>query len=296
MKKVCVITGGGSGMGLATARRMVEKDYHVILVGRTAAKLDKAVAELQELGGEAETYACDVSDPKSVAALAGHAKTRGSVMVVIHAAGMSPHMGIPEQIMRINAMGTIYMNNAFVEIMDKGGCLIDTSSISAYIVPSFIIPKRLFRFALKDPDLFYAKMMRLINLFPGSTRTGVAYAFSKAFVIWFAQKDAARFGEKGMRVLSITPGNFDTPMGDAEKNEALRYVQTNAIKRLGDPDEIAALYATVSDESMGFLTGTDILCDGGCIASGAATLGHAPKDSRSACSEEQAGSAMRSVA
>jgi len=294
MKKVCVITGGGSGMGLATARRMVEKDYHVILVGRTAAKLDRAVAELKELGGEAEAFACDISDKQSVAALAAHASQCGSVTVVIHAAGMSPHMGTPEQIMRINAMGTIYVNNAFYGVMDRGGCLIDTSSISAYIVPSFVIPKRLFRYALTDPDLFFSKMMRLIRLFPKSTRTGVAYAFSKAFVIWLAKKDAARFGEKGLRILSITPGNFDTPMGEAEKEEALRYVQTNAIKRLGDPDEIAALYATVSDESMGFLTGTDILCDGGCIASGAAALYRAPKNG--APSEKQSEAALKSAA
>ncbi len=271
-KKVCVITGGGSGMGLATARRMSKKGYRVILTGRTAGKLEHAVAELQKIGGDVDAVTCDVSDYESVEKLALYAQTRGKVMVVIHAAGMSPHMGTPEEIMRTNALGTIYINNAFYNRIEAGGCLIDTSSISAYMTPSFAIPKRLFRYGQTDPDLFYKKMMRIVNLFPKSVRTGVAYAFSKSFVIWMAQKDAARFGQKGVRVLSITPGNFDTPMGDAEKEEALTYLQSNAIKRLGDPDEIAALFEMVSDESVGFLTGTDILCDGGCIASGANAL------------------------
>lgn len=62
MKPVCVITGGGSGMGRATAKLVCEAGYHVILVGRTAAKLESAVAELTEAGHEAEAFACDLSD------------------------------------------------------------------------------------------------------------------------------------------------------------------------------------------------------------------------------------------
>ena len=58
MKPVCVITGGGSGMGRATAKLVCEAGYHVILVGRTAAKLESAVAELTEAGHEAEAFAC----------------------------------------------------------------------------------------------------------------------------------------------------------------------------------------------------------------------------------------------
>ena len=61
MKPVCVITGGGSGMGRATAKLVCEAGYHVILVGRSAAKLESAVAELTEAGHEAEAFACDLS-------------------------------------------------------------------------------------------------------------------------------------------------------------------------------------------------------------------------------------------
>ncbi len=112
------------------------------------------------------------------------------------------------------------------------------------------------------------KMMAHVNLLPKDTRPGVAYAISKRFVIEYAKAEAARFGERGVRVLSITPGNFDTPMGELEAEEAGKYVEHNAIKRLGKPDEIAALYEACANPELGYLTGCDIICDGGCIASG----------------------------
>ena len=138
-KKVCVITGGGSGMGLATAHRMAKKGYYMILCGRTVSKLENAVRELQEAGGEAEAFPCDVSDRESCFALARHAKEIGDVMVMLHIAGLSPHMGDPEKTMDGNALGTVNINDAFYEVMSPGGCLIDTSSMSAYLTGADII-------------------------------------------------------------------------------------------------------------------------------------------------------------
>lgn len=77
MKKVCVITGGGSGMGLATAKLVCEEGYYTILVGRTASKLEKAVNDLRRAGGEAEAFSCDVSNRESCFALAKHAAECG---------------------------------------------------------------------------------------------------------------------------------------------------------------------------------------------------------------------------
>lgn len=268
MKKVCVITGGGSGIGFATAKVMDGQGYYVILVGRTAKKLENAVDELRAAGIEAEAFSCDISDCGGTQALAEIALERGKVEVVIHAAGMSPHMGDAQKIMEANALGTVNINDAFYEVMHDGGCLIDTSSMSAYLAPQFIMPKRSYKLSRTDRDKFMKEMMRRVSLFPKKVRPGVAYGISKDFVIWFARTDAARFGQKDVRVLSITPGNFETPMGELEKDEAITYLKYNAIKRLGRPEEIARLYAAVADDRMGYLTGTDILCDGGLIASG----------------------------
>lgn len=105
MRKVAVITGGGSGMGLATARLLAPQGYYVILAGRTASKLENAVKELQALGGEAEAFSCDVADRDACFALAHHAAECGEVKAVLHIAGLSPHMGDAEKIMRGNALG-----------------------------------------------------------------------------------------------------------------------------------------------------------------------------------------------
>lgn len=272
MKKVCVITGGGSGMGYATAKLMGKEGYYIILVGRSAKKLENAVAQLHSMSIDAEAFSCDISDRQSTRLLAQRALECGEVKAVIHAAGMSPNMGEAHKIMETNALGTININDAFYEVMNEGGCIIDTSSISAYLTPKFLMPKRAYKLSRNDRGKFMKKMMRHVNIFPKKSRSGVAYAISKNFVIWFAKTDAARFGAKGVRVLSVTPGNFETPMGEMEKDEATAYLNFNAIKRLGQPEEIAQLYAAVVDERMSYLTGTDILCDGGCVASGCSAL------------------------
>lgn len=268
-KKICVITGGSSGIGLAAARQMGKKGYTLVLAARTPAKLETAIAGLAADGIDAYACRCDISDWDSVQELARFAQAKGKVEVVLHIAGMSPHMGDAEKIMRGNALGTVHIHDAFCPVLTEGGCLVDTASMSAYMPPEIIMPKGAFPLASTDREAFLKKMMARVNLIPQKNRAGFAYAVSKYFVIWYAKHEAARFGAKGVRVLSITPGNFETPMGELEKEEAQAYLKFNAIKRLGQPDEIAALYAAVSDPAMGYLTGTDILCDGGCLAGGA---------------------------
>lgn len=268
-KEVCVITGGGSGMGFATAKRLGAKGVHLILASRTASKLQSAVDELTAVGVEAEVCVCDLCEWDSVQALAATAASRGKVTTVIHAAGMSPHMGDAEKIMMGNALGTVHIHDAFYDVIAPGGCLIDTSSMSAYMVPKFVMPKSAFKYSQTNREKFMKKMMARVNTFPAKVRAGVSYGISKYFVIWYAKAEAARFGAKNVRTISITPGNFETPMGELEKDEAQTYLKYNTIKRLGQPDEIAALYEACADPAMGYLTGVDIICDGGCIANGA---------------------------
>ena len=118
----------------------------------------------------------------------------------------------------------------------------------------------------------YKKLVARAGIAPKGARPGLAYAISKHFVIWFAKTDAARFGAKNVRCQSVTPGNFDTPMGALESEQAEVFKKYSALKRNGGPEEIAALFAMLIDERLGFLTGTDIIMDGGVIASGASGL------------------------
>ena len=267
MRQICVITGGGSGMGLATARLM-GKTHYVIICGRTALKLQKAITELKKENIECEAFSCDVSNQESVRELAEYARKLGIVQAVIHAAGMSPHMDNAGKIMEANALGTIFVNEAFSKVMESGSCIIDVSSMSAYLAPKLIMPQRAYKFSFTDKAVFMKKMMKRVNLFPKNLRSSIAYSISKHFDIWYAKKCAGLYGKKGIRVVSVSPGDFETPMGKLEEEEADKLTKYAAIKRFGNVDEIAFLLASIVDSRNGYLTGVDILCDGGLVASG----------------------------
>lgn len=267
MKKICVITGGGSGIGFSTAKQM-GKSHYIVICGRTVSKLENAVQALKNSGVACEAFPCDIADQTSVSRLAKYASGLGDIQAVIHAAGLSPHMGEATTIFAANAMGTVYINTEFSKVMQKNSCIIDVSSMAAHLTPEMIMPKRLYKYALTDHGYFEKKMLKRINLFPKKTRAGVAYAISKHFDVWYAKKCSGLYGGKGIRVISVCPGNFETPMGKLEEAEAGKYMKNAAIKRFGYPEEIAYLFQSCVDERNGYLTGVDIICDGGLIASG----------------------------
>ncbi|MDP4277818.1 MAG: SDR family oxidoreductase [Bacteroidota bacterium] len=274
MKEVCVITGGGSGMGFAAAKTIGKKGTYIIIVGRTLNKLERALKELRNEEIEAEAFACDISNRGAVDELVARASEVGIITSVIHAAGLSPNMGDAKTIMEANALGTINMNEAFYKAMHEDSCMIDVSSMSAYLIPSIVIPRKKYKYSRIDKDLFIKKMMSWINLFPKKLRAGVAYGISKNFVIWYAKTDALKFGMKGIRIISISPGSFETPMGELEKDRIDEYTKNSAIPRPGKVEEIAQLFEFCVSPKASYLTGVDILCDGGCVASreGAAGL------------------------
>lgn len=152
-KEVCVITGGGSGMGLAAAKYM-PKEKIILVTGRTLAKLERAVTELQEAGYEAYAKTCDTSVRSQVQELAAYAAELGEIKNVIHAAGLSPAMADPEKLLRVNALGTVYINQEFSKYMKAGSVLVDISSNSAYMIPGFLANKKTFTLADTDEDLF----------------------------------------------------------------------------------------------------------------------------------------------
>ena len=111
------------------------------------------------------------------------------------------------------------------------------------------------------------ELVRLCNLGPWARRPQLAYVLSKNFVIWHSKAMAADFGAKGARVLSVSPGSFDTAMGQLEKNVAAgALAQLGAFKRFGHRAEIAEFLAFCASDKPGYLTGTDIVCDGGVTA------------------------------
>ncbi|MGN0772105.1 MAG: SDR family NAD(P)-dependent oxidoreductase [Christensenellales bacterium] len=264
MANVCVITGGGSGMGLAAAKFM-SKDKIIVISGRTMSKLEGAVAQLKELGYEAYAQTCDTSDRESVKELVKFAASLGEIKNVINAAGVSPAMkGTQESILRINALGTVYINQEFSKVMQKGSVIVDISSNSAYVLPSFLINKKVYALAETDENTFLAKLIKKSNLAKGEyQRKGFAYSLSKNFVVWYAQKCAFEYGKKGIRVASLSPGLIATDMGNLEKEEGGMLIPFSCEERMGTPEELGYAIATLADERNGYLAGVDILCDGG---------------------------------
>ena len=264
MANVCVITGGGSGMGLEAAKFM-PKDKIIVVTGRTLSKLENAVNTLKELGYEAYAKTCDTSVRESVKELVEFASGLGEIKNVINSAGVSPAMnGTPETILRINALGTVYVNQEFSKVMKPGSVIVDVSSNSAYILPSFIIPKKLYPLAESDEEAYIAKIAKKSNIAKGDyQRKGMAYSISKNFVIWYAKKCAFEYGKKGIRVVSLSPGLIATDMGNLEKEDGGMLIPFSAEERMGKPEELGFALATVADERNGYLAGVDVLCDGG---------------------------------
>lgn len=250
-------------MGLAAAKFM-PKDKILVISGRTEAKLEKAVKELQELGYTAYPKACDTSKRESVQALAAYAASLGEIKTVINSAGLSPNMANQETILRVNALGTVYVNQEFSKRMDKGGVIVDVASNSAYVLPKFLIRKKTYALAETDEALFLKKLIKTSSLPKGEyQRAGFAYALSKNFVVWYAAKCAFEYGLKGIRVVSLSPGLIATDMGKLEEKDGGMLIPFSAEERMGRPEELGFALATVADERNGYLAGVDILCDGG---------------------------------
>jgi len=266
MKKVVVITGGGSGMGLAAAK-FIDKEKIIVLSGRTEAKLEKAIKELTDLGYKAYAKACDTSDRKSVKELVNFAKELGEVTNVINSAGVSPAMGgKPVDIMRINGLGTVYINQEFGKVMKKGSVIVDVASNSAYQLPKLLLPTKSYPLADIDEEKFLNKTLKLANKIKGDyQKAGLAYAISKNFVVWYAKKSAFELGKKGIRVCSLSPGLIATGMGELEKENGGNLIPATCEERMGTPEELGYALATVADERNGYLAGVDVLVDGGSV-------------------------------
>lgn len=264
MSNLCLVTGGGSGMGLETAR-IIGRTQKIVLVGRTVSKLENAVNDLKNAGIDAAVFPCDISDRTSVKALAAFLSEQGKLKTVIHAAGVSPHMCGADKIFEINAVGTINIDEELGAIMSDG-CIINVSSMSAYMLPAEYIPMQLYTTALEGTDKFSAAAAKMLSAMPEDRRTGMAYSISKNFVIWYTEQMALKLGKRGVRVLSVSPGTFDTPMGETEGDEAKNLALNGALGRVGNPVEIASLIAFLASGQCEYITGTDILCDGGTVA------------------------------
>lgn len=269
MKNVYVITGGASGIGLATAKMMLNENNIVVISGRNEEKLKEALKEINN--NNAKYQVCDTSNREDVQKLAEYAKTLGNIKGVVNSAGVSGSSGTPENIIKINSLGTVYVNQEFFKVMD-GGCIVDVASCSAYLLPKLLIPKKLYPIAVNNEELFIKKVAKRCKLSKDkNANSQMAYCISKNFVTWYVQNASYKYAkEKNIRIVSVSPGFVHTPMTVKEANTpgtetCLHY---SGFDRGAKPEEIAFLISTILDEKNSYLTGTDILVDGGTNSAG----------------------------
>lgn len=265
-----VVVVGAGAIGQAIARRVgVAKTVLLADINEDAAK--KAAASLSGAGYSTHTAHVDVSSSESVNALADTAAELGSVMHVVHTAGLSPAQALPGAIIAVDLVGTAYVLEAFGRVVAPGGSGIVIASQAGHMIPP--LPPEQNEALARTPA---AELVQLPFLQPAVvTNSGAAYALSKRANSLRVQAASVEWGDRGARLNALSPGIIMTPLAQDELNSPAgaaygRMIQASSSGRVGTPDEVAAAAAFLMGRDGSFITGSDLLIDGGVIAAIAA--------------------------
>jgi NAD(P)-dependent dehydrogenase (short-subunit alcohol dehydrogenase family) len=257
--RVSVVTGGSGGMGIASARLLI-KQGAVILADVKERELEAAAAELRRAGGKVTAVPCDVSDPQSVAALARKAADAGQVEALIHTAGLSPTMADWRRIINVNLVGSGLIEQAFAPLMAPGAGAVLIASMAGHTAPNGAAATSVLDRPLA-PDL-----LGQLEKVMGSIDPGSAYGLSKQGVIQLCQRATPAWAKRGARINSISPGLIDTTMGKQEfahQEMMAVMLQKTPAGRWGTAEEIAEVAVFLCSRNASFVSGVDILVDGG---------------------------------
>lgn len=264
--EVAVIIGTG-GMGMAIARRL-GSGKTLLLADFNKEALDRAAGTLRGEGHSVHVHPVDVSLPESVAALAAAAAELGPVTTVAHTAGLSPEQAPVDAILRVDLLGTALVLDEFVRVIAPGGAAVIVASMAGHLTAP--LPPEQER-ALATTST--SELLALEFLGPDQIEhPATAYGVAKHANVLRVRSAAASWGAAQARVNSISPGVISTAIGrqelTGEAGGAVRWlIENSATGRLGTPDDIAAAAAFLLGPDAGFITGTDLLVDGGVIAS-----------------------------
>ncbi len=254
---MAVITGAASGMGEAAARLMAAAGWSLLLCDINAERLAASAAALAG-AGEVATLAGDISAPGFGTDLAGALGGR-QIGAVIHCAGLSPTMADAARIYDVNLAGSMRLLDALRPLMAQGGAIVLFSSSSAYTVPA----------TMDEMLRGIASADQVAGLLQVSDNPGAAYAISKRGVKVLAERESLPFGRQGVRLASISPGIIDTPMGRQEMQThpiMKDMVDRSPLGRPAQAEEVASVAVFLCSPAASFITGTDILVDGGTMA------------------------------
>jgi NAD(P)-dependent dehydrogenase (short-subunit alcohol dehydrogenase family) len=251
---VTVVTGAASGMGRACAERLRATVEDLVLVD-----LHPAVDDIATRLGAVAVH-CDITRPDDVAGLAALAQARGPLRALVHAAGISPTMADWRAIMRVNLVGTVNVVDAFTPLVADGTAAVCFASSAAHQIPDDP------RIAAIVDDPRAPNLLEQLG--EHIDDSGMGYAWSKRGVIQLVERTASEWGARGARICSLSPGIVETPMGLQELDRQpmmTLMLEHTPLARVGRPDEIAAVVGFLVSDGAGYMTGCDVLVDGGVV-------------------------------
>ncbi|HEX4864692.1 MAG TPA: SDR family oxidoreductase [Acidimicrobiales bacterium] len=262
--RVLVVIGAG-GMGQAIARR-VGSGNTVLLADVREDTLLTVGEALQNEGQNVITRLVDVSSPESVRDLAGTAATLGQVGQIAHTAGLSPVQASVPAILKVDLLGVALVLDEFGRVVADGGSGVVISSMAGHFAPPFS-PELERAFSSTPPEEILS-----LPFLSEIDDPGTAYAIAKRANVLRVQAASTPWGKKGARVNSVSPGIISTAMGrqelSSENGQVMRtMIESSPSGRVGTPDDIASAAAFLLGAESSFITGTDLLVDGGVVAS-----------------------------
>jgi NAD(P)-dependent dehydrogenase (short-subunit alcohol dehydrogenase family) len=265
--QVGIATGAARGMGLACARRMVGTVDVLFVVDRDGDGAKQAADTLSTSATRAVPVTLDVTDRDGVRAFGDKIATEGTLRAVAHAAGISPTMADWQAVVRVDLVGTALLVDALTPLVVPGTAMVCFASMAAQLAADSLEPAL---DAVLDAPLDEDLLERLRRVAGEMIEdSGAAYGVAKRGVQRLVQRTAVEWGGRGGRINSVSPGMIDTPMGRQEfENQPMMKVmlEMTPLAREGTADELADAVTYLLSDAASFVTGTDLLVDGGVVA------------------------------
>ncbi len=272
MSKPVVVVIGVGGMGRQIARRQ-GAGAQLVVADFDEELLASAAEELTGDGYDVTSVQVDVAKRDSVTALAEAAAAMGPVMQVAHTAGLSPEQASTEAVLAVDLLGVALVLEEFGKVAAEGGAGVVIASMAGHLAT---LPPEVETALRSSPTDELADLPFLqTDVLPNA---GAAYAFAKRANHLRVQAASRTWGARGARVNSISPGVISTPMGSAElageSGARMRaMIDSSGTGRIGTPTDIADAAAFLLGPAASFVTGTDLLVDGGVVAAQGAPRG-----------------------
>lgn len=265
MTEIAVLIGTGS-IGVAIGRRAAI-GRHLLLADFNENTMEGVATQLRGEGYDVTTQKIDIADHDSVAELADAAAELGDVSRVIIAAGVSPVQASTQRVLEVDLAGTAYVLEEFGRVIAPDGSGVVIASMAGHMGDGY--PKELEHALAYMPA---AELLALPALDPDTLgNSAAAYGLAKRANSLRVQASAVTWGARGARVNCLSPGIISTPLAQDEMTgpNAAGYaamIDTSAARRMGTPVEIGDIAAYLLGPDGSFITGSDLLIDGGVIA------------------------------